>query len=86
MSNFETGTFSQVSGGKSGTAPANFIASTEDDLATITTAGYMTDRAREVKHNDIVQVNYLATTLLASTAATFRVNDVAGVLSLVAYP
>jgi hypothetical protein len=56
MSNFDT--FALISEGNTSTAPSIFIASTEDDLATITTAGYMNDLSAKIKPNDVIYINY----------------------------
>ena len=88
MSNFDT--LTPHVAGRAGLAPVGFDACTEDDLATITTAGYLDDLAVQgnikVKHNDYFYINYLATGLLPSTLAVFRVNEAGGVFSLVAFP
>lgn len=57
MSNFET--FARVSAGNVGTAPNIFVGSTVDSLATITTAGYMNDKAAVIKPGDVIYINYL---------------------------
>lgn len=53
-------TLSQVSGGLPGTAPRIFTASTNGDLAAITTAGYMADLVANGTVNvfDILFINY----------------------------
>jgi hypothetical protein len=56
MSNFST--FELVSQGNTSTAPSIFIASTEDSLAEITTAGYMNDLVPRIKENDVIYINY----------------------------
>jgi hypothetical protein len=56
MSNFDT--FAIVTEGNTSTAPSIFIASTEDDLATITTAGYLNDKVPQIKENDVIYINY----------------------------
>ncbi len=56
MSNFDT--FAIVTEGNTSTAPSIFIASTEDDLATITAAGYLNDKVPQVKENDVIYINY----------------------------
>lgn len=59
MSNFET--FTQFTGGQSGTNPAKFSASTVDNYATVTGTGYVLDRLTtgEIKINDTIEINYL---------------------------
>lgn len=58
MSNFLT--YGRITGGFSGTAPDLWTASTDDNLATITAAGYMNDLAADgiTKVNDVWYVNY----------------------------
>lgn len=56
MSNFET--FGQVTDGLQGSAVARFTASTTDSLAAMLAAGYLNDKAKIVKANDIIEVNY----------------------------
>lgn len=78
MSNFST--FSLVSQGNTSTAPSIFIASTPDNLGTITTAGYMNDKVPEIKENDIIYINYSDTSTfplnpgLAATLGLFQVS------------
>lgn len=57
MSNFET--MGQVTGGITGTAPQEFVASTVDSLADMMAAGYLNDISKLIKANDIFRVNYL---------------------------
>jgi hypothetical protein len=77
MSNFDN--FALVSQGNTSSAPSIFIASTEDDLATITTAGYMNDLIPKVKENDVIYINYDDTSVFpltpgeASTLGEFMV-------------
>ena len=56
MSNFQT--FGAVTEGLEGSAPARFIASTTDSLATIIAAGYLNDKQKIVKANDVFDINY----------------------------
>ena len=86
MSNFDT--FTPHTAGIPGFAPVGFDACTEDDLATITTAGYLDDlgAAKIVKRNDYFWINYLATDIASAVLALFRVEEAAGVFSLVAFP
>lgn len=88
MSNFDT--LTPHVAGRAGLAPIGFDAATEDDLATITTAGYLNDLAVkgniQVKHNDYFYINYLATDLASSVLAVFKVTEAASVFSLVAFP
>lgn len=65
MSNFSS--LAQISEGLNGTAPNIYVASTEDDLATITTAGYMNDLSAKIKANDVLYINY-------DDASTFPLN------------
>lgn len=65
MSNFAS--LAQVSEGLQGTAPNIFVASTADDLATITTAGYLNDIKAKIKPNDVFYINY-------SDTSTFPLN------------
>jgi hypothetical protein len=65
MSNFET--FGLVSNGEQGTAPSRYTASTSDNLATITAAGYLNDLAHIIKPNDVIDINY-------SDLSTFPLN------------
>ena len=53
-------TLSPLTGGLPGTAAAAFTASTEDDEATITKAGYINDLyiRKQVKDFDVMIVNY----------------------------
>lgn len=87
MSNF--GSFGQVSEGLPGTAPNIFIASTADDLAAITTAGYLDDLSARIKQNDVFYINYSDTSAFplntgeASTLGEFYVNYSASHWSLV---
>jgi hypothetical protein len=59
MSNFQT--FGTVTDGLEGSAPARFLASTTDTLAAMLVAGYLNDKKKIVKANDILDVNYLDT-------------------------
>jgi len=80
MSKFET--LSLISEGNISTAPSIFIASTVDNLAAITTAGYMNDlgEAGIVKPNDVLYINYSDTSTFplntgeASTLGEFAVS------------
>ncbi len=80
MSNFQT--LSLVSEGNTSTAPSIFIASTSDNLGTITAAGYMNDLAEQgiVKPNDVLYINYSDTSTFplntgeASTLGEFAVS------------
>lgn len=87
MSNFQS--FGQVSEGLPGTAPNLFQASTSDNLATITAAGYLNDKSSIVKANDIFFVNYSDTSTFplnvgeVSSAASFLVSYSAPNWSLV---
>lgn len=90
MSNF--GTMSQVSGGYPGTAPQIWSASTPDDLAAITTVGYLNDLGDKVKQNDVFYINYLDTSTQplgggtggeAATLGEFYVNRSGSNMSLV---
>jgi hypothetical protein len=65
MSNFQT--FGAVTEGLEGSAPARFVASTTDSYATMIAAGYLNDKAKIVKSNDIIDVNY-------ADASTFPLN------------
>lgn len=91
MSNFTT--ISYVSGGIPGTAPGVFACSTPDDLATITTAGYMNDVNDKFKQNDILWINYDDTSTfplypdgLVATMGQFYVNVSGANSSLIAFP
>jgi hypothetical protein len=88
MSNFKT--FAQTLQGYAGTASVRFSASTADNLATITAAGYMNDKDGIVKANDIVEINYSDTTVLpaqiTATYGEFIVVASGSNLNLVAYP
>ena len=55
-------TFTPTTGGIPGTAPAEFTASTADDEATITKAGYVNDLyiQKIIKDHDVVIINYNA--------------------------
>lgn len=76
MSNFET--LGQVSPGLGGTAPAFFVASTADNFATITATGYLNDRSKLFKQNDVIWINYSDTSTWplgeASTLGFFTVS------------
>lgn len=56
MSNFST--WGVVNNAIPGTAQHIFVASTPDSLATILAAGYMNDKAAQIKANDLVYVSY----------------------------
>lgn len=56
MSNFET--LTPIVAGVPGTAPTLFSASTADNLATITTAGYLNSISHLFKPNDRIYINY----------------------------
>lgn len=90
MSNFKT--FTPHVAGQPGLAPIGFEASTEDDLATITTVGYLTDKEANVRHNDYFYINYdgTGTDRLTYTMGVFRVVQTGSlpnlVFSLVAFP
>lgn len=56
MSNFSS--LAQISEGLNGTAPNIYVASTEDNLATITGVGYLNDLSAKIKKNDILYINY----------------------------
>lgn len=86
MSNFDT--LTPTVAGVPGLAPVIFSACTPDSLVTITTVGYLNDLAAlgQVKFNDVMYVNYLATTLAASVLAVFRVTVAGANTSLVAFP
>lgn len=82
MSNFES--LAKVTGGLSGTAPEIFVASTEDNLATITGTGYLNDKSALIKANDVFYINYSDTSTFplntgeASTLGEFMVTYSAG--------
>lgn len=88
MSNFKT--FGVMSDGQLGTAPAHFIASTADNLATVTAAGYLNDKGDIVKNNDYVWVNYSDTTVLpaqiTATPGLFQATYSAPNMNLVLLP
>lgn len=88
MSAFQT--FAPVSQGLPGTAPQIFIGSTVDNLATITTAGYLNDLGDKVKANDVVYVNYSDTstspTVITAILGGFVVTVAGGNTSLSALP
>lgn len=77
MSNFET--FGVVTGGLEGSASARFIASTVDTYAALLAAGYLNDKAKIVKANDTIEINYADASTFplntgeASVYASFRV-------------
>ena len=77
MSNF--GSFEQVTGGLPGTAPNIYVASTADNLGTITATGYLNDQSHRVKLNDVFYINYSDTSVFplntgeASTLGEFMV-------------
>ena len=78
MSNFST--FALITEGNTSTAPNIFSASTPDNLAAITTAGYLNDISAKVKPNDIIYINYSDTSTFplnvgeSATAAQFMVS------------
>lgn len=88
MSNFET--LALITEGNISTAPNTFVASTADGLATITTAGYMTDlgQAGIVKPNDLLYINYSDTSVFplnvgeSAILGLFQVTYSTGVWSL----
>lgn len=78
-----------------GTAPTIFVASTADDLATITTAGYLDAFLSEgqFKENDIFYINYLDASTFplypsgeSATLGLFYASITAGVTTLTALP
>ena len=88
-------TISPIVQGAPKSASTMFTASTEDDLATILTTGYMNDKAARgiVKRNDIVNINYDVddsvqppANLTPATYGVFRVEIVATDYNLVAFP
>ena len=83
MSNFDT--IAPAVQGDVGTAPKIFVATTDDDLAAITTAGYMSDlfSAGIVKAFDVLFINYDVDGTDAS--GIFQVTATSGG-SLVSYP
>lgn len=85
MSNFNS--FKVVTGGLQGSNPSIFTASTPDNLAAVTTAGYLNDKGNKVKLNDIFFLNYADTSTFplgeASTLGIFRVTFTGGNTSLV---
>lgn len=83
MSNFDT--YSPATGGIPGTAPQLIVATTDDNLAAITTAGYMEDlySAGMTKAFDVWYINYDVDGTEA--AGVFLVTATSGG-SLVAYP
>lgn len=84
MSNFDT--LSNLTGGRLGTAASIFSASTEDDLATITAAGYLNDLRDEgiVKQHDRFSINHDAVDLASAIPGEFIATVVASDLNLVA--
>lgn len=56
MSNFNE--FSPITDGLTGAAPALYTASTDDALATIEAAGYLTDKSEFLKQDDVLFINY----------------------------
>lgn len=90
MSAFKT--FAQTLQGRAGSASVRFSGSTEDNLATITAAGYMNDKGEAgiVKVNDIVEVNYGDTSSPPDqpngTYGVFIVVQVSSNFNLLAYP
>ncbi len=87
MSNF--GSLGLVTEGLPGTAPQIFVASTADDLATITASGYLDDQSSRIKQNDVFYINYLDTSVFplntgeAATLGEFYVNYSGGHWSLI---
>jgi hypothetical protein len=89
MSNFST--LGLITEGEVGTAPARFIGSTPDALATILAAGYLNDINKKIKANDRFDINYLDTSTFplntgeASIFASFSVqyDPVAGNWNLI---
>lgn len=87
MSNFQS--LEQVNGGLAGTGPNLYVASTSDNLGTITAAGYLDDLAPKFKQNDVLYINYSDTSTFpldtgaASTLGEFYVNYSASHWSLV---
>ncbi len=79
----------QVSQGMSGTAPNIYIASTPDNLGTITAAGYLNGISSKIKQNDVFYINYSDTSVYplntgeAATLGEFYVNYSGGDWSLV---
>ncbi len=51
-------TWGLVTGGIPGTAPQIFVASTTDNLATVTGTGYLNNFGVRVKQNDVFYINY----------------------------
>lgn len=90
MSNFNN--VCQVTNALVGSAPIRWSASTPDNLGTITTAGYMNDRFKTIKANDVWEINYSDTSVFplnvgeAATYGQFQVtyNSGTGNYSLVA--
>ncbi|WP_218814185.1 hypothetical protein [Rickettsiella endosymbiont of Dermanyssus gallinae] len=68
-------TFAPTTGGLTGTAGAIFTASTEDDEATITKAGYINDLfiRKVVKDYDVILINYAS----GKNSALFSVKNMA---------
>ena len=87
MSNF--GTIGTVSNSLTGTAPNIWVASTPDNLGTITASGYMNDQSHRIKQNDVFYINYSDTSTFplntgeASTLGEFYVNKSGSNYSLV---
>ncbi len=90
MSKF--GTISPISEGLPGTAPQVFVASTVDNLATITATGYLDDLGDLVKQNDVFYINYSDTSVQplggvsggeAATLGEFYANVSGGHMNLV---
>ena len=77
MSAFES--LAQISEGLQGSAPNIFVASTADNLGTITGTGYLNDISKKVKLNDVFYINYSDTSTFplntgeASTLGEFKV-------------
>lgn len=83
-------TLANMSQGQPGTAPNHFIASTPDNLATITAAGYLNYLGDKVKNNDYFWINYSDTTVLpaqvTATPGLFQAVYSAPNMNLVALP
>lgn len=90
MSNFET--FGRATQGDAGTAPNLWLASTADSLGTITATGYLNDKSKQIKANDVIFVNYSDTSTFplntgeSSTYTAFKVTYSASNWSMVAIP
>ena len=83
-------TIGKMSDGFNGTAPDHYVASTPDNLVTITTAEYLNYLGDTVKNNDYMWINYSDTTVLpaqiSATPGFFRVQYSAPNMSLVQLP